>query len=74
MRELRFRLQLSRDEALLYYQGLVSTVMVSAENGQTLSFPAQHLRPFVDAAGVHGYFSIRFDQNNKLIGLQRISA
>jgi len=72
MRELRFRLHLSRNEALRYYRGLASTVVVRAETGQTLSFPAQHIRPFVNAAGVNGLFKIRFDNTNKLESIQRI--
>lgn len=73
MTELRFRLHLPRHEALRYYQGLVSTVVVRAHNGQTISFPAYHIRPFVDAAGINGLFRIRFDSNHKLQSLERIA-
>ncbi len=72
MKELRFRLELPRDEALRYYQGQASTVIARASNGQTISFPAQHIRPFINAAGVRGVFRIRFDDNNKLIALDRV--
>lgn len=72
MTELQFRLHLSREEALLYYQGQISTLIVQAHNGQTISFPALHIRPFVDAAGVNGLFRIRFDNQNKLQSLERI--
>jgi len=73
MTELRFRLYLSRDEALRYYSGLARTVVVRAETGQTLSFPAHHIRPFIDAVGVNGVFKISFDNNNKLQSIQRVS-
>jgi len=72
MKELRFRLELPRDEALRYYQGQASTVIARASNGQTIRFPAQHIRPFINAAGVSGVFRIRFDDNNKLIALDRV--
>lgn len=72
MTELQFRLHLSREEALRYYQGQVSTLIVQAHSGQTISFPALHIRPFVDAAGVNGLFRIRFDNQNKLQSLERI--
>ena len=70
--ELRFRLSLNRQQALRYYQGHARAVVVRAENGQSIQFPAQHIRPFVDADGVHGYFSIEFDDNNKLLGLKKL--
>lgn len=73
MTELRFRLNLPREEALRYYQGQASTVIVRAHTGQTISFPAQHIRPFIDARGVNGVFCIRFDSNNKLQSLERIA-
>lgn len=72
MTELRFRLHLSRNEALRYYRGEATTVIVRAETGQTLSFPAQHIRRFIDALGVNGLFKISFDNNNKLQSIQRI--
>lgn len=71
--ELRFRMAISADEALKYYKGSARTVIVTAETGQRVQFPAEQIRPFIDSQGVHGYFSIQFDGNNKLIGLKRIS-
>lgn len=72
MTELRFRLDLPRDEALRYYQGQASTVIARASNGQSISFPAQHIRPFVGSNGIRGLFRIRFDDNHKLIALERV--
>jgi hypothetical protein len=73
MTELRFRLNLPREEALRYYQGQASAVIVRATNGQTISFPAHHIRPFVGPTGVRGVFRIRFDDNHKLVALDKIS-
>ncbi len=69
---LRFSLHISQEEALRYYQGSAKSVVVRAENGQRLQFPAEHIRPFIDQKGVQGIFSISFDNDNKLIGLKRI--
>lgn len=69
----RFRLNISRDEALRYYHGTARNVIVHAENGQRLQFPAEHIRQFIDHLGVNGVFKIEFDANNKLLDLQRIS-
>ncbi len=71
--ELRFRLAISADEAGRYYQGTAHSVVVTAENGQKLQFPASHIRPFINQLGVRGYFSIQFDKNNKLIALKKIA-
>jgi len=69
---LRFRLNISREESLRYYQGTATSVVVRAENGQRLQFPAEHIRQFIDQKGVQGIFSISFDNDNKLVGLKRI--
>jgi len=74
MYELHFHLNLSYEQALAYYQGRVSSVMVTVENGQRLSFPALHLRPFIDATGVRGYFRITFDADHKFVSLTKVSA
>jgi len=70
---LRFSLHISREEALRYYQGSANSVVVGAENGQRLQFPAEHIRPFIDQHGVQGTFSISYDNDNKLIGIKRLS-
>lgn len=70
--ELHFRLNLPPDEALRYYQGKARFVVVTAENGQRIQFPAEHIRPFIDQTGVQGYFSIQFDDDNKLLELRRV--
>ncbi len=51
----------------------MQTVVTRAEDGRTLRFPAEQLRPFVDHSGVHGRFRIEFDNNNKLINLTRVA-
>jgi len=70
--ELKFYLNLTREQALRYYQGTARTIAVTTTSGQKLQFPAEHIRPFIGQTGIQGYFSIQFDQNNKLIGLKQI--
>ena len=70
--ELQFYLNISPEEALRYYQGHVKLVIVRTTTGKKLQFPAEHIRPFIDQGGVNGFFSIQFDDDNKLIGLKRI--
>lgn len=71
--ELRFRMHLSASEAERYYRGTARFVIVKAESGQKIQFPAEHIRPFIDQQGVRGYFSIVFDDNHKLVSLTKLS-
>lgn len=55
-----------------YYRGEAQAVLVVTETGQSLQFPALHIRRFIDQQGIHGRFKIRFDANNKLQAIERI--
>lgn len=70
--ELHFYIDIDREEALRYYKGTARFVIVTASNGQRIQFPAEHIRPFINQKGIQGSFSIRFDSDNKLIGLSRL--
>jgi len=70
--ELQFYLNISREQALRYYQGTARAIVVTATNGQKLQFPAEHIRSFIGLNGIEGYFSIQFDDDNKLVGLKRV--
>lgn len=69
---LRFRLNISRAKALRYYRGDARFVNVRASNGQRIQFPAEHIRPFITDSGVIGTFTISFDDNHKMIGVERV--
>lgn len=71
--ELTFRMAINVDEASRYYRGTARFVVVRAENGQKVQFPAHHIRRFIDSFGVNGYFSIVFDDDHKLIALNKVS-
>jgi len=73
MNEVRFRLEISVQEYLRYYQGEVNSVIVTA-GGKTIQFPASALQKHVDQNGVNGSFRILFDRNNKMISMERISS
>lgn len=72
MIEYEFSLHLSADEYLQYYEGLAKFIQVRSRCGKTLQFPADKLRQFVLADGVHGHFVIRLDDKNKFISLNRV--
>jgi hypothetical protein len=72
MRQARFTLHISADELLRYYRGDAAVVAVTAADGTRLRFPASSLRRFVTREGIHGRFLIRFDEDNHLLGIERL--
>lgn len=71
MQESRFHLALSAEQFLEYYRGLARQVVVKADDGRTLQFPAGILQRFLDQSGIHGDFVIRFNSQNKFIDIRR---
>ena len=69
---IRFRLAITTDDYLAYYKGRARAVRVRSEDGHRVEFPANSLRRYLTHQGIYGLFEIRFDDNHKLIGLDRI--
>ncbi len=74
MTTVRFRLNISADRYLAYYQGSAHQVVATAQDGRRVRFPADRLRPFVTRDGVHGEFVLEFDANHKFVGLTRVGS
>lgn len=68
----RFRLAISAEEYLSYYQGSARFVVAQSEDDKTIRFPASAIREFVARDGIYGKFEIFYDENNKLIEIQSI--
>ena len=71
-RVFRFRLNLTLQECQQYYRGDYSAVQVLAHTGQTIQFPAEHIRAFVTSSGVQGVFEMEVDQSNKFKQLTKV--
>ena len=71
MHTVHFTLRLSRDMLLRWYRGEAHSVTVVTEEGIRLQLPAHSLRPFVNADGVSGRFSLRYDGLGRQISLRR---
>ncbi|MBL1458348.1 MAG: DUF2835 domain-containing protein [Methylophaga sp.] len=69
---LTFRINVDREEAMRYYRGEASAVVAITDSGQSLQFPALHVRRFITQSGIHGRFRIHFDDNHKMINLERL--
>ena len=66
-------MHLSTEKYLKFYQGAAKDVIVKAEDGRSLRFPASNLQKFVTRDGISGRFEILFDENHKILSLNRIS-
>jgi uncharacterized protein (UPF0261 family) len=69
---IRFRLAISAEDYLAYYQGSAQAVVARSDEGKTIRFPASAIRKFVTHDGIYGRFEITFDENNKLIAIRPI--
>lgn len=69
---IRFRLAISAEEYLAYYQGSAQDVIACSEDNKTIRFPASAIQKFVTHDGIFGDFEITYDENNKLIAIQSI--
>lgn len=69
----RFRLHISQQQYLKYYQGAASNVQVYSENGQLLRFPASRLRPFLTHTGIEGRFQLTVSAENRFVELKKLS-
>lgn len=67
-----FSLNITNQEFLPYYQGRVQTIIVPTAQGLKLEFPAMHLRNYLTASGIKGYFCLQ-TQDNKFLSLDKLS-
>jgi len=67
-----FRLQISQQQYLQYYQGAANAVRVVSDSGQKVQFPAIRLRPFLTHSGIHGDFCLTIDPNNRFVDLRKV--
>ena len=72
MKKMRFSMSLSAQQYLAYYQGAAKFIWVETEDGRSLKFPASELQKFVTHDGIQGRFEIVFNDQHKLVSLQRI--
>jgi hypothetical protein len=72
MPSLVLELRISADDLLDYYRGVARTVHAVAVTGQTVNFPASALQRHVTEQGVHGWFRLEFDADQKFLRLDRL--
>jgi len=66
-----FSLNITANDFLPYYQGKVQNVVVTTTQGIKVQFPAMHLRKYLTAIGIQGYFCLQ-TQQNKFLSLSKL--
>jgi len=72
MQGIIFSISLSPEKYLHYYRGSAKNIIVRAEDGRRIQFPASALQPFIKKDGVHGRFRLIFDHQNKLQKIEQV--
>ena len=67
-----FGVRVSADRLLAMYRGDVQFLVVRDRNGLKLQLPLVNFRPYVDSAGLHGYYRVIVDERNKIESLTRL--
>jgi hypothetical protein len=67
-----FRLDLTPEQYVDYYRGVLRQVIVESTNGQTVQFPASLLQRFLTPEGIRGDFVLTCDASFKSADLQRL--
>ena len=71
--EIIFHLNISADEYVRYYNGTAKYVITKSLDGRSIQFPVNILQSYLTHDGVSGTFSLRHDEDNKFIGIEKIS-
>jgi hypothetical protein len=74
MNRYEFDLDLSPEEYLDFYRGVLKQVMVRCSTGETVQFPASLLQPYLMPAGIHGRFVLTCDDQHRHAHLQRLAS
>ena len=67
-----FSMSLSAAKCKLFYAGKVKSVVVTADNGETIQLPCARFRPFMTTTGVRGRFRLRLDNQHRFVDLEKI--
>jgi hypothetical protein len=71
MNRYEFRLDITPEQFLDYYRGILRHVIVECKSGQTVQFPVSQLQRFLTPEGIHGNFVLTCDEHFKNADLQR---
>lgn len=70
---IRFRLDIGYDQFLAVYQGHAKTVIVMADDGRRIQFPAGKIQRYLGKTGIQGYFEMLLTVENKFVAIRKLS-
>lgn len=70
--EFYFKLTISYQDFLPYYQGLADKVEVRECQGRILWISGRHFRVFLTENGIHGHFKLVIDDKGQCVSLNRV--
>ena len=70
--EVIISLHITAEDYLDYYKGRAKYVLAQSQDGRKVKFPANALQRFLSHDGVFGFFRLCFDENYKLISIDKI--
>ena len=70
---IRFKIALSSEKYQAYYKGKAQSIQAVSLDNKKVRFPANAIRNYLTHDGIHGLFEIQFDENNKLIKVEKIN-
>ena len=66
-----FNLNITAQEYLPHYRGIVNKVVATCNDGTTVQFPSGLLTPFVTSSGIRGAFVLTCEEGGKGAQLRR---
>ncbi|QSX35725.1 DUF2835 domain-containing protein [Shewanella sedimentimangrovi] len=70
--QLFFRINLSFDNFLPYYQGTAEMIQVKDDAGRLLWIHGRHLRRYLTREGIRGHFRLELDQQGKFVSIEKL--
>lgn len=67
-----FFIKMSSYDFLPYYRGQIHSLVVTSTTGLKVQFPAMHIRKYLSAEGINGYFCME-TKNNKFLSLSKVN-
>lgn len=68
----KFNLNISYDDLLALYQGVVKKLVVKSDSGLIIELDANHLRAYTTRSGIRGRFELTTSSDNKFISIKKI--
>lgn len=62
-------LSIEPEQLKRFYRGDATQIVATAQEGVSIAFPAEAVRPFVTATGVHGDFVLTTDAQFRLLSI-----